>query len=165
MNDSDPNEIFPILRSKEQNWHYWFIHLVYFQCKARLCDVSFLRYWVQQTILCHFGPFFLSFYPINNPENKILQKRKNTWTYYYFIHMYHKRQSYDVWFLRYGVQQLELFVILDHFMLFYSPSQPEKLKKKQLEILSFYTCTKNNDHMMYGSWDVEQDVPEIFILF
>ena len=69
------------------------------------------------TILAH----FLSFYPINNPENQILQIRKNTWTYYYFIHMYQKWQSYDVWFLRYGVQQLELFVILDHFMLFYPP--------------------------------------------
>ena len=29
--------------------------------------------------------------------------------------------------------------------------------KKLLEILSFYTCTKNYDQMMYGSWDMKRD--------
>ena len=121
------------------------------------CNIQFF------TILAH----FLSFYPINNPENQILQIRKNTWTYYYFIHMYQKWQSYDVWFLRYGVQQLEPFSFWTILCRFIPPSNLEndQKKKNQLEILSFYTCTKNNDHMMYGSWDMEQDVPESFILF
>ena len=34
--------------------------------------------------------------------------------------MYHIWQSYNVWFLRYGAWQTEVFVILDHFFLFTS---------------------------------------------
>ena len=29
--------------------------------------------------------------------------------------------------------------------------------KKHMEISLFYTCTKNYDHMMYGSWDLVRD--------
>ena len=57
--------------------------------------------------------------------------------------MYHKWQSYDVWFLRYGVQQTEFFVILDHFLPFYPLTTPKikilKNWKKHLNMLSFYT--------------------------
>ena len=48
--------------------------------------------------------------------------------------MYHKWQSYDIWFLRYEVWQTEFFVILDHYLPFYPPNNLknqnfEKLKK------------------------------------
>ena len=63
-----------------------------------------------------------------------------------------KWESY-VWFLRYGEQQTELSVTLDHFLPFYPPPLPPNnpkskhilrnwkktnKKKKHLEILSFY---------------------------
>ena len=62
-----------------------------------------------------------------------------------------KWESY-VWFLRYGEQQTELSVTLDHFLPFYPPPLPpnnpkskhilrnwkKTNKKKHLEILSFY---------------------------
>ena len=59
--------------------------------------------------------------------------------------MYHKWQSYEVWFLRYGPWRAECFVILDHFS--HSPLPPlinQKIKilkkwKNHLEILSLYT--------------------------
>ena len=35
-------------------------------------------------------------------------------------------------------------------------SKFEKLKNR-LKILSFYTCTINDNHMIYGSWDMERD--------
>ena len=47
---------------------------------------------------------------------KIMKKWKNTMRYYHFTHVYYKWQSYDVWFLRYEVQQTEIFVILDNFL-------------------------------------------------
>ena len=58
--------------------------------------------------------------------------------------MHHKSRSYDVWFLRYKVQQTTFFCILGHFLPFDLPNNPknqnfEKIKKC-LEILSFYTC-------------------------
>ena len=60
--------------------------------------------------------------------------------------MYHKSQSYKVWFLRYGVWQTEFCVILDCFLPFNPTPTPlitRKIKtlkkwKKLLEIL-FYT--------------------------
>ena len=56
--------------------------------------------------------------------------------------MYHKWQSYDVWFLRYWAQQTECFVILGYFLLFYSPKT---------------LSTKNENHMMYDFGDMEHN--------
>ena len=38
----------------------------------------------------------------------------------FFFDMYHKWKSYDVWFLRCGAWQSEFFVILGHFLPYYS---------------------------------------------
>ena len=76
----------------------------------------FLKFW---TVFC---PFTYTHTPLhscptpNNTEKKIMKKWKNTMRYYHFTHVYYKWQSYDVWFLRYEVQQTEIFVILDHFL-------------------------------------------------
>ena len=77
-------------------------------------------------------------------KSKFWKNEKNTWTYYYFTHVYQKWQSYDAWFLRHWAWQTEFFVILDHFLPFYPSNNPknqnfEKIKKN-LEILTFYTC-------------------------
>ena len=72
---------------------------------------------------------------------------------------------YDVQFLRYGVRQTELFVILGGFLPFSNPPSPlmipkikilKKKLKRSLEILSFYTYmwTINEDHVIYGSWNI-----------
>ena len=52
--------------------------------------------------------------------------------------------NHDAWFLRYGVQQTETFVIFANFLPFYPTNNLqnqnfEKLKKKSLEILLLYT--------------------------
>ena len=63
------------------------------------------------------------------------------------------------------------FLILGHFLPFYLPLIIPNIKilkkrKKCLEILSFYTymCTINEDHMIYGSWNMVQQT-EIFDIF
>ena len=66
---------------------------------------------------CHLNCFLL-FYPQATRKMKFLKKGKNAWRYYNFTHVYHKWQSYDVWFLKYRVRQTEFFVILDHFLPF-----------------------------------------------
>ena len=50
----------------------------------------------------------------------------------------------------------EFFLILDHFLLFYPPNNPEnqnfeKMKKNAWRYYPFTMCTINEDHMMYGS--------------
>ena len=79
--------------------------------------------------------------------------------------MYLKRQSYDVWFMRYGVWRTKLFVILDHFLHFYPPDNPKNQnlkniyikKKKTGDIITLHMCTINDNHMTYGSWNMECD--------
>ena len=78
--------------------------------------------------------------------------------------MYHKWQLHEVWFvwsMRYGVQQTEFFVILDHFLPFY-PLTTQKIKifkiwKNPTDIIILNMCNINDNHMMYGSCDVEHD--------
>ena len=77
--------------------------------------------------------------------------------------MYHKWKSHDVCFLKYKAQQTEFFLILEHFLLFYPPKNLknqsfEKMKKKTPEdIIILHLQTTSDDHMMYGSWDMEWD--------
>ena len=94
---------------------------------------------------CHSGPFFVLLSPYGPRKSKIFKNEKNTWRYYHFTNVYHKRQSYDVWFLKHRVQRTEVFVILDRVLSFYFPNNPKKSKfwkneKNHLEILSFYIC-------------------------
>ena len=54
------------------------------------------------------------------------------------------------------MQQTEFFVILDHFLPFYPPMDPEnqnfeKMKKTLEDIIILQMCTINDSHMMYGS--------------
>ena len=76
--------------------------------------------------------------------------------------MYHKWQSYDVWFLRYWAQWTKFFVILDHFLPFYPHNNPknqsfEKMKKNTWRYIILHMRTINESHMMYGSWDMKFD--------
>ena len=50
----------------------------------------------------------------------------------------------------------EFFVILDCFLQFYSPNNPEnqnfeKMKKARGDTIILHMCTINDNHMMYGS--------------
>ena len=59
-------------------------------------------------------------------------KKKNTRIYHHFIQVYHKWQSYNIWFLRYEVWQTEFFVILGHALPFYPiTTQNINILKKQ----------------------------------
>ena len=109
-----------ILKNENICWRYH--HFRHVHQKPQSYDVQFLRYWVRQTkisvILDHFLPFYLSPPPpLMIPNIKILKKnRKKDLKILSFYK--HKWQSYDVWFLRYGLQWTEYFVILDHFLSF-----------------------------------------------
>ena len=79
-----------------------------------------------------------------------------------FTHMHHKLRSYDVWFMRYKVQKTKFFVIMGHFLPFDLRSNQEnenfeKIKKPPGDIIILHLCTTNDDHIMYGSWDIKRD--------
>ena len=135
-----------------------------------LDDMIYSSWDIEQNILTlHNRHNFLSFWTASFPftpygprKSKFWKNEKSNWRYYHFTNVYHKWQSYDVWFLRYGVQQTEFFVILDHFLPFYPSNNPknqnfEKMKKLPGDIIILHRCNINDNHMMYGSWDTEHD--------
>ena len=117
-----------------------------------------------------FCTIFCPFTPLKTWKIKILKKwKKKPWRCYHFTNVYPKWQSYDVWLLRYGAWQTELFVILDHFFPF-TPLKIQNIKfwkneKRPGDIIILHKCTKNHDHMLYCSWDIACDRCNYFSLW
>ena len=89
-------------------------------------------------------------------------KKKKSWRSCHFTHVYHKWQSYDVWFLRHWAWWTEFFVILDHFLPFYplknlKNQNFKKMKKMPGDNIFLQKCTKNHNHMVWCSWDIRHD--------
>ena len=63
--------------------------------------------------------------------------------------------------LKYKVSQTETFVILGNFLPFQAPDNPEnqnfKIKKTPGDVIILHICTINDNHMMYGSSDMDCD--------
>ena len=96
--------------------------------------------------------------PPENPKNQNFEKWKNLLEI--SSHVYQKSQSYDVQFLRYRVRQTEFFVILNCFLPFCLPMDPQnqifkKMKKAPEHIIILQMCIINDSHRIYGSWDME----------
>ena len=102
------------------------------------------------------------FTPMMTWKIKIKKKKneKNNWRYYHFTHMYDKWRWYDVWFLRYGARQTELFLILNYFLPFYPLTTRnikilKKWKKTPIDIIILQMCTINEDHTLVNVADVD----------
>ena len=113
---------------------------------------------------------FCPFTPLKTSKIKILKNEKICWRYHHFTHVYQKSQSYDVQFLRYTVRQTEFFVILDRFLPFYLTNNVknqnfEKMKSTPGDIITLYMCTINDNHRMYGSWDMKHDGQNILLFW
>ena len=64
---------------------------------------------------------------------------------------------YAAWDNEYDIK---FFVILGHFLPFYPTNDPknlEKIFKKPGDIILLHMCTINEDHMMYGLWDMQHE--------
>ena len=115
-----------------------------------------------------FWACFCPFPPLTTQKIKILKKWKNTWRYHNFTVVYQKWQSYDVWFLRYGV----LLRFLSFWTIFcsFNSLRTQKIKilktmkKHPGDIIILHMCIINENLMMYRSWDMEHD-RHIFLSF
>ena len=58
------------------------------------------------------------------PKNQSFRKIKKSLEISPFYTCVPKPQSYEVWFLRYGVRQTEVSLILGHFLPCYPPNNP-----------------------------------------
>ena len=136
-------------KGKKKCWRYH--HFTHVYQKPQSYEIQFLGHGVRQIFYVIFG-HFLPFDPPNNPKNQNFGKIKTVFFLkkrYHFTLVYHKWQSYDIWFLRYQLQQTDFFFILGHFLPFYSPLTSQKMNiskklKKLLKISSIYTCVTKN---------------------
>ena len=153
-----------ILKNEKICWTYRFT-LVYQKSVIMMygswdmeCDrQNVLSLWTAFNLLLPYGPI----------KSKFWKNEKNTWRYYHFTNVYHKWQSYDMWFFIYGVQQTDFFVILHRFLPFYPPNNPknqnfEKLKKAPGDTIILQKCTKNHGHMLHYSLDMARNGFVIF---
>ena len=81
-----------------------------------------------------------------------------------FTYVHHKWRSYDKWFLKYKARCNR-----QNFLHFHLPDDLEnqnfeKLKKIPGDITTLHMCTINDNHMMYDSWDMENDPHNFAIL-
>ena len=97
---------------------------------------------VTDRIFSHFGPFFALLplpppphHPLSNPKNENFEKMKKTLRHHQFTQVYHKWKPYDM--------IPEISTATDRFFCHPGPlpNSPKKeyIKKKHLEISSFYT--------------------------
>ena len=115
---------------------------------------NFLSFW---TVFCPFTPLWTQ-------KIKILKKWKK---YLKILSFYkHKWQSYDAWFLRYGVQRTKCFVILDCLLPTNNPKNQnfENNLKMPRDIIILHMFTINDNHMMYRFWDIECDRQNVLVI-
>ena len=103
----------------------------FYACVPKITIIWYMvpEIWSEAGIIfCHFGPYFALLPPPTSPndlKNQNFEKRKKRKKkkmhgdiILWYIYMYHKWRSYDIWFLKYKVQQTEIFDILGHFLPF-----------------------------------------------
>ena len=109
-------------------------------------------------IFCHFGPFF-ALLPPNNPKNQNDEKMKKS-PGHIILHkctINDKHVMYGSWDMECNGQNF--FVILEPFLPFYPPNNPknQNFKKVKENTCILDMCTKNDNHIMYGFWDMNHD--------
>ena len=115
---------------------------------------NFLSFWV---IFCPFTPLLM-------PKIKMWKKYlkiQEILSFYKMCTMNEDHMMYDFRDIR--CNKHSFLVILGHFLLFNPPNNPknqnfEKIKKKKCKVIIILQLRNTNDnHLMYGSWDMECD--------
>ena len=123
----------------------------------------FLRYGMTNVIVIfHFGLFFALIPPYQPKKWKFHKNGKKPWRYH-LTQVCQKSWSYAVLFLRHGEWQMWLlFFILDYFLPFYpffkslkNQNLKKKWKKRPEDIIILQKSTINDNHKIYGSWDMK----------
>ena len=113
-------------------------------------------------IFCHFRPFF-ALLPHYSPWK--LKFGKNVIKHLEILSFYTSVPLINIiWCMVRKVQSAtqNYFVILDNILPFYLPNsrKHENIKNKKKisrHIMILHTCTKNHDHLLYCSRDLERD--------
>ena len=148
-------------KNEKKCWRYHHFTQVY--QKPQLYEVQFLRYGVRQTEFFVILGHFLPSYPSNNYENQNFKTMKKASCNVIILHMCiknHNHMMYASWDVEYDRHNfLSFWPIFCTFTPLLTPKIKiwNKLKKKPGYIILLHMCTINEDHMMYGSWEISHD--------
>ena len=119
-----------------------------------------MRYRVWQTEIGNYGSFFALLpqpSPIKTGIRILKKKRKKLQEISSFYTSYQKPQSYEVQFLTFRVRHnfLSFWAIFWTFTPLTTCTIKILKKRKKVSVIILHLCTKNHDHIMYASWDME----------
>ena len=133
----------------------------------RMIHVSWSMEWERQNFLTFWAIFWpFTTRPSNDPENQKLEMKKTSGDIILHICTINDNQSYDAWFLR--ARQAE-FLSFWTVLCTFTPLRTQKIKilktmkKTPGDIIILHMCTINDNHMMYGSWDMEVDGQNVIL--
>ena len=115
-------------------------------------DLQFLRYRVWQTEIGNYGSFFALYpTPLKTQKIRILKKWKKLLEISFYTRV---PNTTIIWGT---VPEIWAF-----FWPLYPPNNQETqnfktMKKIPWDFISLHMCTKNHNHMVYTSWDMEYD--------
>ena len=145
--------------NEKKCWRYH--HMKHVYQKSQSYDIRFRRYRARQTELFVILGHFLSFYHLTSPimilKIKIFKTKKIKQMpgdiILPYIHGYHTWRSYNIWSLKYKVRQTEIFVILDHFLLFQLLDNLEHQNFTLKNAWRYYHFTHlQHKWQSYGAW-------------
>ena len=107
-------------KTKKNMWRFIILHICTINDNHMLygswemeCDThNFLSFW---TVFCPVTPLRTQKIKILKSEKR--KKEKKNWRFYHLTHVYHKWESCNVWFLRYGARRTDYFC---HFGSFFT---------------------------------------------
>ena len=104
---------------------------------------------------------FFALLPPKNLKNQNIEKMRKTPEDIIILHMCIINDNYDVGFWNMERNRQNVLSFWTIFCTFTSDNPKnqnfEKMKKLPGDIILFHMCTINDNHMMYGSWDMEHD--------
>ena len=157
-------------KNEKNCWRYH--HFTHVYQKPQSYEVQFLRYGVRQFFLVIFGHFLPLFSPLpNNPENQNFEKMKKASGDVIILNLCNKKHDH----MMYAYSDMEClhrhnFLSFQAIFCSFAPLlTPEikicnKCKKSPGDIILLHMCTINQDHMMYGSWDMKFNRQIFFVI-
>ena len=148
-------------KNEKNAWRYYHFTRVYHKWKSN--DVWLLRYEVWQNFLL-FWATFCPFTPLTTQKIKILRKWKKQLEILSFYT--HVSKIMITCYTIPEIWHMTDIIYISYFGPFSAilpPKSPKKQnfkkwkKKTPGDIIILQMCTKNYDHMMYGSWDMVWD--------
>ena len=143
---------------KKNTWIYHYFTPVY--QKFRWYDLQFLRYTVRQTEIGNYRSFFAFLHSPSLKTQKIGILKK--WRKLLEISSFYtyEPKTTIIWGTVPEIQSEPdiIFVIFPVCPPKNPPNQDfKKMKKASGDVTILHICTKNHNHMRYGSWDTEWD--------